>query len=84
MEFILPQCAAYEYGEDESDVLVPPSSCSSPSDSEDFSSSLEPTDGYYILDDDVGKRLNQMTPIPVSLPYKIVIVYYLSFSCPFT
>ncbi|KAH1039558.1 hypothetical protein J1N35_041301 [Gossypium stocksii] len=56
--------SAYEYGQDESDVLVPPSSCSSPSDSEDFSSSLEPTDGYYILDDDLGKRLNQMIPIP--------------------
>ncbi|PPD97582.1 hypothetical protein GOBAR_DD05387 [Gossypium barbadense] len=56
--------SAYEYGQDESDVLVLPSSCSSPSDSEDFSSSLEPTDGYYILDDDLGKRLNQMIPIP--------------------
>ncbi|TYI87374.1 hypothetical protein E1A91_D04G130700v1 [Gossypium mustelinum] len=56
--------SAYEYGQDESDVLVLPSSCSSPSDSEDFSSSLELTDGYYILDDDLGKRLNQMIPIP--------------------
>lgn len=68
-ELILPQCAGYEYGQDESNDLVPHSLCSSssPSDSEDFSGSLELTEGY-LLDDEVGKRLNQMVPIPVSLP----------------
>nr|KJB36563.1 hypothetical protein B456_006G165400 [Gossypium raimondii] len=57
--------SGYEYGQDESDDLVPHSSCSSssPSDSEDFSGSLELTEGY-LLDDEVGKRLNQMVPIP--------------------
>ncbi|KAG8483926.1 hypothetical protein CXB51_023417 [Gossypium anomalum] len=64
-ECILPLCAGYEYGQDESDDLVPHSSCSSssPSDSEDFSGSLGLTEGY-LLDDEVGKRLNQMVPIP--------------------
>ncbi|XVF07879.1 hypothetical protein REPUB_Repub06bG0177300 [Reevesia pubescens] len=56
--------SSYEYGQDESDDLVPPSSCSSPSDSEDFSCSLELTQGYLLDDDEVGKRLNQMIPIP--------------------
>lgn len=42
-----------------------PHSCSSPSDSEEYSYSLEPTDDGYLLDDDeVGKRLNHMVPIP--------------------
>lgn len=41
-----------------------PSSCSSPSDSEEYSYSLEPTDGYLLDDDEVGKRLNQLIPIP--------------------
>ncbi|XWS59653.1 hypothetical protein CRYUN_Cryun08bG0140500 [Craigia yunnanensis] len=56
--------SGYEYSQDESDDLVPRSSCSSPSDSEDFSCSLELTDGYLLDDDEVGKRLNQMIPIP--------------------
>ncbi|XVE76153.1 hypothetical protein DITRI_Ditri12bG0150700 [Diplodiscus trichospermus] len=56
--------SGYEYGHDESDDLVPPSSCSSPSDSEDCSCSLELTDVYLLDDDEVGKRLNQMIPIP--------------------
>ncbi|XWS55847.1 hypothetical protein CRYUN_Cryun09bG0035100 [Craigia yunnanensis] len=56
--------SGYECGQDESDDLVPPSSCSSPSDSEDCSCSLELTDGYLLDDDEVGKRLNQMIPIP--------------------
>ncbi|XVE61688.1 hypothetical protein DITRI_Ditri06bG0060100 [Diplodiscus trichospermus] len=56
--------SSYEYGQDESDDLMPPGSCSSPSDSEDFSCSLEPSDGYLLDDDEVGKRLNQMIPIP--------------------
>ncbi|KAK5804188.1 hypothetical protein PVK06_031837 [Gossypium arboreum] len=57
--------SGYEYGQDESDDLVLHSSCSSssPSDSEDYSGSLELTEGY-LLDDEVGKRLNQMVPIP--------------------
>ncbi|KAK8533567.1 hypothetical protein V6N13_064205 [Hibiscus sabdariffa] len=56
--------SGYEYGQDGSDDLVPRSSCSSPSDSEDFSGSLELTEGYLLDDDEVGKRLNQMIPIP--------------------
>ncbi|XP_022767320.1 uncharacterized protein LOC111311831 isoform X2 [Durio zibethinus] len=56
--------SGYEYGQDESDDPVPTSSCSSPSDSEDWSCSLELTDGYLLDDDEVGKRLNQMIPIP--------------------
>ncbi|OMO73610.1 Ovarian tumor, otubain [Corchorus olitorius] len=56
--------SGYAYGQDESDDLVPTSSCSSPSDSEDCSCSLELTDGYLLDDDEVGKRLNQMIPIP--------------------
>ena len=58
-------------------------SCSSPSDSEDFSCSLDLTDGYLLDDDEVGKRLNQMIPIPVSLPYQIVVVVYYLLLCPF-
>ncbi|XP_021289252.1 uncharacterized protein LOC110420309 [Herrania umbratica] len=56
--------SGYEYAQDGSGDLVPLSSCSSPSDSEDFSCSLELTDGYLLDDDEVGKRLNQMIPIP--------------------
>ncbi|XVE96636.1 hypothetical protein REPUB_Repub02eG0239700 [Reevesia pubescens] len=56
--------SGYEYGHDESDDLVPTSSFSSPSDSDDCSWSLELTDGYLLDDDEVGKRLNQMIPIP--------------------
>ncbi|XP_039042133.1 OVARIAN TUMOR DOMAIN-containing deubiquitinating enzyme 10-like [Hibiscus syriacus] len=56
--------SGYEYGQDESDDLVPYGSCSSPSDSEDFSGSLELTEGYLLDDDEVGKRFNQMIPIP--------------------
>ncbi|XVF55491.1 hypothetical protein PTKIN_Ptkin06aG0040000 [Pterospermum kingtungense] len=56
--------SGYEYGKDESDDLVPRSSCSSPSDSEDCSYSLELNDGYLLDNDEVGKRLNHLTPIP--------------------
>ncbi|XP_039068088.1 OVARIAN TUMOR DOMAIN-containing deubiquitinating enzyme 10-like [Hibiscus syriacus] len=56
--------SGYEYGQDESDDLVPHSSCSSPNDSEDFSGSLELTEGYLLDDEEVGKRFNQMIPIP--------------------
>ncbi|KAL1060726.1 hypothetical protein V6Z11_1Z074500 [Gossypium hirsutum] len=64
-EFLMLGKSSYEYGQDESDDLVLHSSCSSssPSDSEDYSGSLELTEGY-LLDDEVGKRLNQMVPIP--------------------
>lgn len=48
---------------------MPISSCSSPSEPDDYSSLLEQEDGY-LLDDEVGKRLNQMTPLPVSLAVK--------------
>lgn len=82
---ILSPSAGYEYGQDESDDLVPPSSCSSPSDSEDCSCSWELTDGFLLDDDEVGKRLNQMIPIPVRLPYKncrfCLFVYLL---CPYS
>ncbi|GLT89791.1 hypothetical protein SLE2022_077620 [Rubroshorea leprosula] len=49
--------ASYDYGQNEH------GSCSSPSDSEEYSYSLEPTDGY-LIDDEVGQRLSQMVQIP--------------------
>lgn len=49
--------------------MVPSNSCSSPDENsyfgDDWSYSLELTD-EYALDGEVGKRLNQMVPIPVS------------------
>lgn len=46
------------------------SSCSSPEEKSyeggDWSSSLMLTDEFYSLDGEVGKRLNQMVPVPVS------------------
>lgn len=46
--------------------MVASSSCSSPENGEEYSYSAEFTDEYG-LDVEVGKRLNQMIPIPVSL-----------------
>ncbi|CAK7343122.1 unnamed protein product [Dovyalis caffra] len=54
-----------ECSREESDDAVPSSSCSSPADGEEYSYSPEFTDEYE-LDDEVGKRLNQLVPIRVS------------------
>lgn len=57
-----------EYGQEEPDEMEPSSSCSSPGEysyeGEDWS--LELTDDSSDIDGEVGKRLNQMVPIPVS------------------
>ncbi|KAJ9181559.1 hypothetical protein P3X46_009679 [Hevea brasiliensis] len=54
----------HEYNSHEvSDDIVDSSSCSSPDNGEDYSSSPEFTDEYG-LDGEVSKRLNQMIPIP--------------------
>ncbi|XVF20275.1 hypothetical protein REPUB_Repub11eG0183900 [Reevesia pubescens] len=54
-------------GQEEQDDTGPSSSCSSPEEKllceEDWSRSLELTD-EYALDGEVGKRLNQMVPVP--------------------
>ncbi|XVF68542.1 hypothetical protein PTKIN_Ptkin11bG0011100 [Pterospermum kingtungense] len=54
-------------GEEEQDDTAPSSSCSSPDEKllfeEDWSYPLELTD-EYALDGEVGKRLNQMVPVP--------------------
>ncbi|XWS71848.1 hypothetical protein CRYUN_Cryun03dG0172900 [Craigia yunnanensis] len=54
-------------GQEEQDDTEPSSSCSSPEEKllceEDWSYSLELTD-EYALDGEVGKRLNQMVPVP--------------------
>ncbi|KAJ0089181.1 hypothetical protein Patl1_32138 [Pistacia atlantica] len=55
--------SGYECGQDESDDTGPSCSCSSPGDGEEDSYSLE-LPSEYILDEEVGKRLNQMIPIP--------------------
>lgn len=55
--------SGFEYGQDESDDTGPSCSSSSPADGEEDSYSLELT-GEYIQDEEVGKRLNQMIPIP--------------------
>lgn len=56
----------HESGQEETDDRRPSSSCSSPGeisyDGEEYSSALELDES--ILDGEVGKRLNQMTPIP--------------------
>ncbi|XVE59065.1 hypothetical protein DITRI_Ditri05aG0015000 [Diplodiscus trichospermus] len=55
------------YGQEEQDDTAPSSSCSSPEEKllceEDWSYSLDLTD-EYALDGEVGKRLNQMVPVP--------------------
>ncbi|CAK9158520.1 unnamed protein product [Ilex paraguariensis] len=55
-------------GHDEEEDIRPSSSCSSPEDKsycgQEWSYTLELTD-EYALDSEVGKRLNQMVPIPV-------------------
>lgn len=55
--------SGHEHGQDGYEYSVPSSSCSSPSDSEESSYPLELTD-EDVLDGEVGKRLNQMVPIP--------------------
>jgi hypothetical protein len=59
-------CADNECSHEESDDAVPSSSCSSPANGEEYSYSPEFTDEDG-LDDEVGKRLNQLIPIRVSL-----------------
>lgn len=60
----------HESGQEETDDIGTPSSCSSPGEKsyngEDWSYSLDLID-EYALDDEVGKRLNQMVPVPVSI-----------------
>uniref|UniRef100_A0A5B7AWF5 ubiquitinyl hydrolase 1 n=1 Tax=Davidia involucrata TaxID=16924 RepID=A0A5B7AWF5_DAVIN len=57
----------HDNGHEEADDMGPSSSCSSPEGNsycgEDWSYSMELTD-EYALDGEVGKRLNQMVPIP--------------------
>ncbi|KDP29143.1 hypothetical protein JCGZ_16532 [Jatropha curcas] len=52
-----------ECSREDSDDMVPSSSCSSPGNEEEYSYSPELTD-EYVMDEEVGKRLNQMIPIP--------------------
>ncbi|KAF7818635.1 OTU domain-containing protein [Senna tora] len=52
---------SHDYSEEGVDDADPSSSCSSPCDGGDYS--LELTDDYP-LDDEVGRRLNQMSPTP--------------------
>lgn len=60
---------------EEADGIGVSSSCSSPEgkplSGEDFSYSLEMTD-ESVLDGEVGKRLNQMVPVPVSSFYGVI------------
>ncbi|KAK7279331.1 hypothetical protein RJT34_24379 [Clitoria ternatea] len=51
----------HDYAHNGVDGLEPSSSCCSPSEVEEFP--LEPTDNYP-LDDEIGRRLSQMIPIP--------------------
>jgi hypothetical protein len=65
----------YEQGEEEADDTEPSSSSSSPGVNpygEDFT--LELVDDSFEIDGEVGKRLNQMVPIPVSSP----VLYHLA------
>lgn len=67
--------------EEADDIDIQPSSlCGSPEESsyygEGLSYPLELTD-EYILDGEVGKRLNQMVPVPVSLATKKCCLYLL-------
>ncbi|KAJ6699170.1 CYSTEINE PROTEINASE SUPERFAMILY PROTEIN [Salix purpurea] len=55
-------CSDNDRSHEESDDAVPSSSCSSPANGEEYSYSPELTDEYG-LDDEVGKRLNQLIPI---------------------
>ncbi|XP_042511395.1 OVARIAN TUMOR DOMAIN-containing deubiquitinating enzyme 12-like isoform X2 [Macadamia integrifolia] len=60
-------CSGHESGQEENDEIKPSSSCSSPEqksyNGDDWSYSLELTD-ESVLDGEVGKRLNQMVPVP--------------------
>eukprot|EP00257_Ricinus_communis_P016624 XP_015574854.2 RNA polymerase sigma factor sigF, chloroplastic [Ricinus communis] len=53
----------HEHSHEDSDDMVPSSSCSSPGNEDEYSYSPEFAD-EYALDDEVGRRLNQMVPIP--------------------
>lgn len=62
-------CLENEGGDEEEDDREASSSCSSPEEKlyEEESWTWELTDDFSVLDGEVGKRLNQMVPIPVSL-----------------
>jgi len=51
------------YGQEEADDAEPSTSYTSTGDREEYSYSLEPTN-EFALDDEVGRRLDQMIPIP--------------------
>lgn len=63
------QFVGQESGQEEKDDVGPSSSCSSPDEKsyyeDEWSYSLEVT-GECTFDGEVGKRLNQMVPVPVS------------------
>lgn len=60
--------SGHNSGQEEADDMEPSSSCSSPGEKsyegEEWSCSLELTDELAALDGEVGKRLNQMVPVP--------------------
>lgn len=72
--FILVIILGQECGQEEADDTGPSTSCSSPDQKsycgDECSYSLELTD-EYALDGEVGKRLNQMVPVPVSIASKM-------------
>lgn len=61
-------CVGHNYGQEEADDEERSTSCSSPGDGEDYSCSFQLTN-EFALDGEVGRRLDQMIPIPVSLTY---------------
>lgn len=72
----------YMFGPGETDDVAPSSSCSSPGDGsydgEEHSYDLEIVDESE-LDGEVGKRLHQMIPVPVSVSSKSMLKYFLDF-----
>ena len=56
--------ADHDYAQEEVDDAEPSSSCSSPRETGEYSFELADD---YPLDDEVGRRLSQMIPIPVCL-----------------
>lgn len=66
---------------EEADDMEQSSSCSSPGEKlyelEEWSSSLVLTDDFSALDGEVGKRLNQMVPVPVS--FRLLVYFFQSF-----
>lgn len=61
-------------GQEEMDDTKPSSSCSSPArNSYEEGYSLDVTDEFSAVDGEVGRRLNQMVPVPVSLHFFLLI-----------